>query len=399
MNPVTFNTDKGAKAENGRAVHHPVAAPVKDVPRDELIVRCVKSLEEIESLEEPWRKLTAKNSAPFQTFIWNLAWYRHFHEEYDEALVFVVERENEAVAILPAFRKGRVVRLAADDQADYQDMLTTSQDVGCPSLVAIFNSLEEELHGCRFLFKKIANGGFIHHFFSEDSCREESGITFIRPFAPCPYVSIEGGLDDYLAALPSKRRQDMKRSLRRFDQEMPRARLEMIRSLEIRVADLETIAEFHATYFRKEGTSPLSNPALIGMLGEIAKNQDVGLQLGALVDQGELLAIDIGFARGGRYYGYLTGFHPDFQKFAPGKCLLLKRIDAWVKEDGIKVLDFLSGDESYKTGFTHGDSYEVQTIHWMPNRMPNRARRATLVAKKFGERVAKEAISKLALPR
>ncbi|MEM7603586.1 MAG: GNAT family N-acetyltransferase, partial [Verrucomicrobiota bacterium] len=106
-----------------------------------------------------------------------------------------------------------------------------------------------------------------------------------------------------------------------------------------------------------------------------------------------------GFARGERYYGYLTGFHPAHRKLAPGKCLLLKRIDVWNTKDSVQVLDFLSGDESYKTSFTRGECYEVKSYHWMPNRVGSRARRATLVAERFGRRVAKQAISKIALSR
>lgn len=395
MNTAYSEAFRLVNSERKEKVSHHLPVANETLAWEELKVRVIRRLSEIETLELPWRSLTSHVAAPFQTFTWNLAWYRHFRESYDEPLVFVVERGPDIVSILPAYRQGRLIRLAADEEADYQDLLTASREDGCPSLGAIFQLVESEFPGVRFLFKKIATNGFLYHYFEDETCRREDGIIFVRSMAPCPFVSIDGGLETYLASLPAKRRQDMKRALRRFDKEMPVARLEMVRNLEIQVRDLESIAEFHIEYFRKDGTSPLQNSALIGMLGEVAKDPDVGLQLGALIDQGEILAIDIGFARAGCYFGYLTGFHPGFQKFAPGKCLLLKRIDRWVEEDGVKVLDFLSGDEPYKTGFTAGESYDVKTLHWMPNRMPCRARRATLIAERLGRRIVKRAVSKI----
>ncbi|MEM6916847.1 MAG: GNAT family N-acetyltransferase, partial [Verrucomicrobiota bacterium] len=289
----------------------------------------------------------------------------------------------------------RKLRLAGDGIGDYQDILAASREVAEKALDAIFDYVISEANSPTFFFEKVSSEGLLADYLASCSARRDDMITFSRFFAPCPVVSIEGGLGSYLESLPSRRRQDMRRSLRGFDKKFPNSRLEMIRNLEIRVADLDSIASFHVGHFRQGGVSPLEYDALIGVLGEVAKDPAVGLQLGALVRGGDMLAVDIGFARGGRYYGYLTGFHEGFRKWAPGKCLLLKRIDAWAEEDGVTTLDFLAGSESYKNGFTHGQQYEVRSVHWMPDRMPCRARRATLIAGKLGRNLAKRAIRKL----
>ncbi len=59
-------------------------------------------------------------------------------------------------------------------------------------------------------------------------------------------------------------------------------------------------------------------------------------------------------------------YDPRQRPLSPGKCLLLLRIDRWVKEDGVRILDFLAGDESYKRAYTSGRAYRVWSMRLMP---------------------------------
>lgn len=381
------------------ALHHPLPGDICATGDDALRVRIVETVEEIEKLDLPWRRLTGERSAPFQTFTWNLAWYRHFLPGYDSPMVFLLERDEEITAILPCYRKGRQIRLAGDQHGDYQDMITADHDTAFRALAAVFTKVKTDFPAYSFYFWKISSEGFLHAYFNAGDAQTDEMLIVSKKHAPCPTVRIQGGLKSYLDSLPSRRRQDMRRSLKRLDKAMPTCRVEILRGDEIRVSDLENVAEFHDDHFRKDGVSPLREAALLGMLGEASKDPEVGLHVSALIDQGEMVAVDIGFVRGRKYYGYLTGFDPEFRSLAPGKCLLLNRIDTWTKEDGVEVLDFLSGDEPYKTGFTHGESYDVESVHWMRNRVRSRAVQASIVAGNFGRKVAKKALGKVALSR
>src|SRR5690606_13961977 len=117
-----------------------------------------------------------------------------------------------------------------------------------------------------------------------------------------------------------------------------------------------------------------------------------GFQLSFLTMGCALLAVDFGFVRGGRYYGYLTAFHETYSRLAPGKCLLWKRIDRWVAEDGVRTLGFLAGDEHYKRGFTGGTAYRVWSMRLMPDDFRNRVRQAGLESNKQFRRLAKRAL-------
>jgi len=391
--------DLQSQLRSTRPVHDALPVASKNPRLAGIQVEIVETVEGIESLESSWRAMTSETAAPFQTFSWNLAWYRHFHAKYDHPLALVASRAGEVIAILPAYQKGPRIRLAGDISGDYQDIIAATEEEAFDSLGAIFEVVARDFPSCHFFFQKVSSEGSLSRFFLKDMARMKGSLVFRKKLAPCPHVSIRGGLETYLQSLPSKHRQDMRRALKRLDREMPTSRVEILRNLEIRVIDLQNIADFHQDHFRKDGFSPLKDSALTGLLGEVSKDPDVGLQVAALIDEGEMIAMDIGFARGGHYYGYLTGFDSAYEKWAPGKCLLLKRIDRWVEDDGVEVLDFLSGGESYKARFTLGEAYCVDSIHWMPDRIRSRAKQASLVAGNFGKQLAKTALSKVMLSR
>jgi len=407
LNRLDLQTGNTAPREGAgsAATHHfpgsPEPRPAGDDGGqcDALSLRVHRSVESLETLELPWRRLTSDEAAPFQTFTWNLAWYRGYAAATGVPVVFELRRGGETVAILPCYLAGRTMRLAGDITCDYQDIITDDFGVVQPALRLAMDWLKREERRAHFHFQKLSSEGMLFRAL-HDPATAAGDLVFEKRFAPCPYVSIEGGLDAYLVSLPRKIRQDLRHSLNRLEREAPVARVVRLNSFSIRVDDLENAAEFHIGHFRKEGVSPFADRRLIGLLGCVAKDPDVGFQLSFLANQGDLLAVDFGFVRGGRYYGYLTAYDPAFARLAPGKCLLLKRIDGWVNEDSVHTLDFLAGDEGYKKGFTGGAAYHVWSMRLMPRDLRNRARRIGLESNKQIRRLAKEVLEKAAiLPR
>ena len=146
-----------------------------------------------------------------------------------------------------------------------------------------------------------------------------------------------------------------------------------------------------------KGEDPLASNLLRSHLARIASNEDVGLQIAILKNGSDFLAVDIGFALGGRYSGFLCGFDSAYSALAPGKCLLLSRVDEWAERDGVHVLDFLSGDESYKRRFTEGEAYEVCSIWMFPDRPANRLRRLALEGTNRTKKKVKQILARAGL--
>jgi CelD/BcsL family acetyltransferase involved in cellulose biosynthesis len=360
-----------------------------------LSLRVHRSLESLETLEMPWRRLTPAGASPFQTFTWNLAWYRLYAASFGVPAVFEVRRSGETIAILPCYFAGRTLRLAGDITCGCQDVIAGDDAVVLPALGLAMDWLKHESPRAHFHFEKISSEGLLFRALHDEAAAATEGrLVFEKSYAPCPCVGLRGGLDSYLASLPRKIRQDLRNSLNRLEKEAPAARVVRLEHFSIRVDDLENAAAFHIGHFRKAGLSPLHDRRLIALLGCVAKDPDVGFQLSFLADQGDLLAVDFGFVRGGRYYGYLTTYDPAFSRLAPGICLLLKRIDSWVQEDGVHTLDFPAGDEHYKKAFTGGAAYRVWSMRLMPRDLLNRARQIGLESNKRFRSIAKGALRK-----
>ena len=85
----------------------------------------IRSIAELEPLKVEWQALTSPEVAPFQTFDWNLAWYRNFADCYEEILIFVGKK---GTAIIPLYRNGNSLRLAGDNTCDYQDVIAANLD-------------------------------------------------------------------------------------------------------------------------------------------------------------------------------------------------------------------------------------------------------------------------------
>ncbi len=358
------------------------------------------ALEALDGLESAWGRLTAPEASPFQTFAWNHAWYCTHALGRLRPLLFEWRRGGETVAILPCYREGKTIRLAADRICDYQDVIARDGDEIAALLAAVLEWVAALGYGGQCRFEKLSSRGLLYRQLHAAGGMPDHSLCFEKSFARCPYADLRGGLEGYLGGLPRKLSEDFRVSLKRLGREAPDARLTILRDFEIRVDDLWKAAAFHIGHFPEDGESPFADQRLIDLFGRVAKDPECGFQLAFLTLYGDLLAVDFGFVRGGSYYGYLTAFDAGFGRLAPGKCLLLKRIDRWVAEDGVHTLDLLDGDEEYKRGFTGHRAYHVWSVRLMPDDFRNRLRRAGLESRKQLRQIAKLALgSEEGLPR
>lgn len=352
------------------------------------------TFESIETLEDAWRRLTPESASPFQTFGWNVAWYRTYASAQVRPLVFEWRSDGETRAILPCYRDGDAIRLAGDRICDYQDILAEDDAAAAETLRKLFARIQREGGGSHLRLDRLSSEGILRRVLASPETRPTNSLFYEKPSSPCPFADLRGGLDPYLASLPRKTRQDLRNSLHRFKREAPGARVTILRDFEVRVDDLWKAAAFHAGHFRRGKESPFCDPRLIDLFARVAKDPEVGLQLAFLTVEGDLLAVDFGFARGGRYYGYLTAYDPAYARLSPGKCLLLLRIDRWVREDGVHTLDFLAGDEAYKKTFAGDSAYRVWSMRLMPPSLRNRARHLALESDKQLRVLAKRALAR-----
>lgn len=82
------------------------------------------------------------------------------------------------------------------------------------------------------------------------------------------------------------------------------------------------------------------------------------LACSSLSVEGRAISWDIGFLMGGTYYGYIRSFDREFAQASPGMAHLARIIEWMLATEGGK-LDFLLGQETYKSGWTDGEETSV----------------------------------------
>ncbi len=347
-------------------------------------------LASLDSLEDAWRTLTSGNASPFRTYAWNAAWYAGYATGGLRPLVFELRRRGATAAILPCYRDGRVLRLAGDRIGGEQDAIArNSRDVAA-LLHHIRSWLGREGRGCRFRFERVPDRGALHAVLGDPARLPPDSLRFAQHQAPLPRIELRGGLEDLLAALPQEERNEQRRVLNRFDREHPEAAVSILRGAEAGIDDLWIAAAFHVEHTAKQGESPFHDHRLIDLFARVAKDPDAGFQLASLRSRGRLLAVDFGFVRGGRYHRYLGAGDRACESLAPGRCLLLKRIDRWVAEDGVRALDLPERDA--EGAFAANASRRIWSFRFMPDNVRNRLRRAGLESDKRFRRIARRAL-------
>ena len=86
-----------APRATGGQRHRPPSQP------ESLAWRVITTEGEIDGLATDWRRLLPREAAPFLTFGWNRAWYRHYADARDEPILFVVSLGGLPSAIIPAY--------------------------------------------------------------------------------------------------------------------------------------------------------------------------------------------------------------------------------------------------------------------------------------------------------
>lgn len=318
----------------------------------------ISSFDEMERIRSRWQALTTDEAAPFQTYSWVRAWYRHFADSCDEMVVFVSRNE---LVIFPLYRKGNSLRLAGDLSCDFQDAIAKGpREVrnAFPELVAWAAKRNLDLD-----FKKLSSDGCLYPVVREMPRTRPYFDALQRTVGPCPFFEIPESSEAYLATLPRKFRAELRRQSRRIEADFPETKLQFRKSPLIDSRDVLKMMSFHRRNFYRTGTNPIEDFRFRNFLLEVNDEPEVGLCVSRLGNRETSLAMDLTFVRGERCYGYLTAFDREQARYSPGSCLLISRLDL-LAEKGVRVFDFLCGSESYKYRFAR-EEYLVKSARFV----------------------------------
>jgi CelD/BcsL family acetyltransferase involved in cellulose biosynthesis len=169
-----------------------------------------------------------------------------------------------------------------------------------------------------------------------------------QPGDLCLHVPLPATVDELFGTLPHELGPRMARAWRRLRREG---------AATFELADAGNLEELIDGFFRLHAErweaeaqpGVLADPALQGFHRDVAAAMLARgrLRLHALRFEGRVAAVLYAFAQGDRLFGYLTGFSPRLAAASPGGVMIWRAMSAAIDE-GLRVFDFLRGDEPYK---------------------------------------------------
>jgi CelD/BcsL family acetyltransferase involved in cellulose biosynthesis len=304
-------------------------------------------------LRRSWSELA--DADPDGTFFHRPEFLKLYWEEFGETpdhllLAFAEAADGTQVGAVAFERVGETIRfLGGTEVTDYMGPvgvaelreaiakeLFTALATRDDWAVADLRGLPEDSAWLGLLGEAAAGQGF-----RTEVTDDQNGVA---PFLPLP-----GTWEEYLEALSSKLRHEVKRKARRLREEAG--------GYEIRVATWESLVDdldrFVALHKSSEGPKGVFlQPGMeifFRRLGEAFLREGV-FQLTFLEIGGEKVAGTIGFLCNARYYLYNSAFDAGLRHLSPGMVLVAEDIRIAI-ERGCSGFDLLKGDYEYKYRF------------------------------------------------
>jgi CelD/BcsL family acetyltransferase involved in cellulose biosynthesis len=305
-----------------------------------------------EALEVPeWRELYACDHyrSVFSTPEWNRVWWEEFQAD-KELLVLVMRRAGAPIGVIPLYVKTdgekKILRFNGGiDLTDYLGPICRSED-RYEVAEALVAWLQEE----RDLWTEFdAHNMPVPFGFAEFLVEraDASGLDFVlEQEETSAILELPESWDDYLAALDSKERHELKRKQRRLGREHPDARFRTSTD-ETLETDLQTFIDMHRGADGHKGH--FMRPEIATFFERMAEAfMPLGwLRLDFLEVGDRAIAATFGFELDGTLYLYNSAFDFEAKRLSPGLLLVADLIEKSI-DRGLKVFDFLRGPERYK---------------------------------------------------
>lgn len=170
----------------------------------------------------------------------------------------------------------------------------------------------------------------------------------------CPYVEIPDSKEKLLANLSPKFRRELKRRLCKLEREKGRVELKYYSELGSLKQAMEILFKLHQKRWKLRGEAGVferQEARDISMQTAMLFAERNWLRMYFLTVNAEPVAADLSLEYGGKMYGHLCGFDPDYSKYGVGNLLQLKVFEECIAK-GISEYDFMQGAEPYKFNWT-----------------------------------------------
>ncbi|MBE7243510.1 MAG: GNAT family N-acetyltransferase [Actinomycetospora chiangmaiensis] len=316
----------------------------------------IRTAERLAEIGSAWTALWATSGALiFQSHAWISAWWASAPDRDRRALAVVVAwRGDRLVGVLPLAtvrRKGfRVLEWAAKDCSDFGDALLA--DWTDHALV-------------RRMWRHAGQAGgfdlaYLNRLLPDAAARAllqpEGGAVRLRLNhrdeanwrVRGPWTTGQAWFD----AQSKKTRQNYRRGQKFLSERGPLA-FRQLRPDEPLGPVLDRLATFKRAWLQRHGLASTAFydlgsralPAMVQVLAEAGLLHAFVLECG-----GAVVAVSINFVQAGAMMAFVTTYDPEVERASPGMVLMMDYI-MWSIDRGLHTVDFLCGDEGFKSRF------------------------------------------------
>ena len=323
-----------------------------------------------ENLQSEWDALLENSSGdvPFLRFGYLRLWWQSLGggewKAGEPYIILGYENEN-LIGIAPFFKtikdgKTLITFIGSEEISDYLDLIVAPQNYG-GFLQTIINHLVNDAPAAweRIEFSNVPASSPLLHFFQNAALPDS--ISFkIEKGLPAPSLSLPATWEAYLASLDKKQRHEIRRKIRRLEQEAADFHCFFVED----ESDLPDRGKVFLELMREDPAknSFLNPPMAIHMQDLLSWSFNEGiLRLCFLEINGIPAAAYFCFDDHKTIYIYNSGISNEMQYFSPG-WVLLSFLIQWAIENSRAVVDFMRGNESYKYKFGAVDSFVYKAI-------------------------------------
>jgi len=312
-------------------------------------------------LKTIWNNLLEKSrdNNPFLTWEYLFTYWKHFGKDKELKILCVKNERNEIIAIIPLrlsrYKPARlftynVIEPLAYRGADYNGVIITEKEAKCLKLVFDYLAGQKDWD---FIY--------LYEILETSSAYKLLQLkNTIVPFdfyrgSVCPYITIHGLLENILKTLDSKFRKNLRRCLKRLQEDYGTVELidfKKFKSIEDSMAAFFNLHQ--KRWLSKNRPGVFSTEETKNFFLDIAKKfaEKGWLALYFLVIDDRPVATQLCYEYSQKMYYVLGGFDPDFYQYSVGNIITLKMLEKCV-EKSFKEYDFLKGGEPYKFDWTN----------------------------------------------
>ena len=334
-------------------------------------LKVIRTQEELDALATEWNQLLTRCSAshvPFLRHEYLSTWWRTLGGgEWDTGELFTItirHDDGQLAGIAPLFYSENLqgepalLLLGSIEISDYLDLIIHPSDIPLilDAVLEFLDSDQAPAWKVLDLYNIQENSPTLRGL--ENAAAKRGWDFNLEKLQHCPYIPLPGDWDTYLAGINKKQRHEIRRKMRRAENNEEPVRwyiVEQEDGLEDEIEDfLSLMAE-----------DPEKDRFLTGVMrtqmraAVHAAFRDGWLQLAFLEVGGVKAAGYLNFDYDGHIWVYNSGINFEYGAISPG-WVLLGHLLKWANENQRAAFDFMRGDEPYKYRFGGIDRFVMR---------------------------------------